>query len=996
MAADGSSRPDEHSVVTLDRQQQQDTSSNVSDPEFVHPLPAIKSSEALITTTEAPARPNAGVVRLGLHEQYVEVNVCLKTLVVDMEIRAAVGKTLKPELGFVELHYMELHAAQLSSDSDHSLRVHRPYLWSIDVAHTVESADNKIYNKSTRIIHFAVSGDGTHVATLSTIDTKLYLDVWDLEPESSVHIDPPQKDTLPPPYHPSRCAHKQLHLKCDINPSLVVPVVIVSISWDASKIAVISNNSLHLTDTFQVFARNAELRLLSETQPVSSPTHSLTPLDVNRLCKQLKGATGSGKFLIIASEKQDPKDELFVTCNDISVDVYSIRDTWHHIRKIHLVNEAFRENPKSTWGNRRLIDGMRGRYFAWRDNKGTITICNLETGLFVSRIPNGQNACFSSDGSMVTIRHSDATITTRWVETNLCISTMDENHRSPAFIQGDRRVLVPLVEPDETYGRGQLGVILDTMSMDVVSRVSVPLSTFEGQQIVTSADGNNLYSLHGSKLNLVCFNGTTLQPYAQTRGRCDEQSLCDVEIVGAMTGSVMDKEAVVTMSSGLTFTAGFETIRKGYMSEGVEHCPLIVSISDGRTRVQEAFIVPAAPMGDILNDWLAYKATFNIERQEMIVYNNLFCMVWGLPKTLDGSFTLLLNWWIQHLPFQITNNVYWLWSGLSQCPHQRYYAFLEDLDEQYMYIMVDAVQLDTDNPFGCKYTNQSLDGVLVLIEIFSSGDKQFKDAILQYVGRHLNNYPNPDNLVESILGRICQNVNQENYSRYTEFLRALFDSPHGNWVPRKDYNHKTNPIWMLLTLAETFPRAMNLARVLIDYCVHKANKEKNWHFASPVLGPLHVLVHRKNIYAQIVHDTLRNLAFIPTMDRSYVIDHHTIAHPPELRWSFWLPNQTPLQKCKDPILQLDYNLTPTKHNLQTDNFTRDIFVASFDLLWLEPESPASVKDMNDQPSHSWISTILHATWLNCKIKSKTTVECHDFALEQLDNPAIAALVEYKW
>ncbi|KAF9574330.1 hypothetical protein EC968_006837 [Mortierella alpina] len=45
---------------------------------------------------------------------------------------------------------------------------------------------------------------------------------------------------------------------------------------------------------------------------------------------------------------------------------------------------------------------------------------------------------------------------------------------------------------------------------------------------------------------------------------------------------------------------------------------------------------------------------------------------------------------------------------------------------------------------------------------------------------------------------------------------------------------------------------------------------------------------------------------------------------------------------------------------------------------------------------TWWKTVYHMFRLKCHLKTHTYVECHDFSLEFLDNPAIAALVSYKW
>ncbi|KAF9975234.1 hypothetical protein BGZ75_000589, partial [Mortierella antarctica] len=45
---------------------------------------------------------------------------------------------------------------------------------------------------------------------------------------------------------------------------------------------------------------------------------------------------------------------------------------------------------------------------------------------------------------------------------------------------------------------------------------------------------------------------------------------------------------------------------------------------------------------------------------------------------------------------------------------------------------------------------------------------------------------------------------------------------------------------------------------------------------------------------------------------------------------------------------------------------------------------------------TWWKTVYHMFRLKCRLKTHTYVTCHDFSLEYLDNPAIAALVAYKW
>ncbi|KAF9272478.1 hypothetical protein BGZ68_002376, partial [Mortierella alpina] len=74
----------------------------------------------------------------------------------------------------------------------------------------------------------------------------------------------------------------------------------------------------------------------------------------------------------------------------------------------------------------------------------------------------------------------------------------------------------------------------------------------------------------------------------------------------------------------------------------------------------------------------------------------------------------------------------------------------------------------------------------------------------------------------------------------------------------------------------------------------------------------------------------------------------------------------------------------------------------FDALWNYKDN-TSTKSKNDvlaktaRPNGTtWWKTLYHMFILKLQFRSHTYVECHDFTLEFFDNPAIAALVAYKW
>ncbi|KAG0044357.1 hypothetical protein BGZ83_010417, partial [Gryganskiella cystojenkinii] len=189
-----------------------------------------------------------------------------------------------------------------------------------------------------------------------------------------------------------------------------------------------------------------------------------------------------------------------------------------------------------------------------------------------------------------------------------------------------------------------------------------------------------------------------------------------------------------------------------------------------------------------------------------------------------------------------------------------------------------------------------------------------------------------------------------------------------------------------------------------------------------------------NLYPEEASEYLSKIAFIPAQQRSFIINNHQVARPPVLfRMSFWKTSSVPLYQVDDPILQLV--VTPPKEkDPVNDTFTRPVFMTSFDALWtyLDEKSEDRKKASSDSPSKvlkaatvyspltnekgssatsedywakmerkqrqgsSWIRTGLHMIRHKAQFRSKIYVRSHDFNLEFFDNPAIAALVAYKW
>ncbi|KAF9289370.1 hypothetical protein BGZ68_009484 [Mortierella alpina] len=919
---------------------------------------------------------------------------------VEMEVRTTSGTSKAQYPGFVEMHYMELDALQTDHSDDPTTEVHQPFKWSIDVAHTACLRSGIAAPRSADIMHHAVSGNGKYAATVSVLDNVLQLDLWDLE-SGRVHPALSEYSVLNiepwKPFYPALCAQVRWPLLNKIYSGS--KSFVVSISWDASVVALMSDSTRYLEYTLYIYQHERVMQLSAEKGLTPSANNKLIPFEGSGMLPEMRAKCNAGKFHIIADKDPDVKDELFVICDGVSVTIYSIHGQWNHVRTIWLMGIETGVDKHVT--EHRLIDGIRSKYFSWTDSDGTLIICDLETGLLVSRIPKGRNACFSDDGALVTMRHSDSGLTTRWTQSGIVIAAAEGARANPIFLPGDSsRVLLPLYLPDETFGRGQLGVIMDatTLSATGRSRLSIPVlrPELKQQRIRSIAGCQYIYTFYGSKLDMFKLDDLAVTPHGTQRGLCtancyEEQSAIQDKII---PGTTTRRDFL--MASGLAFSATFSKPLTDEWSNGPGRHSISVAISNGQTTLPDALVIPAATMGDIPAEQLESKVVFDEAKQEMIIYSDIFIMVWGLPTTIDGAFTLLLAWWTQIAPFSLDRRNDWCGTTISQCSHQNYYLAITELDAEYEDVIVDMQPISTENAFSYVTCPPFLNGILVLISFFGLADEALKRAIVRYVGQYLNTYPEPDDLSKGVMAQICENVTQDNHVQYVAFLQALLDSDHGRWVPHPGYTEKSNPACIILRSAERWPRVIDLLQVLIRYCTRMASKEKDLQFVLPLMEPLHKLLKQKQLYSEVARSLLQGLAFLPAKDRAYIIEHHSIAHPPSLRLNFWRPNQQKLYECKDPVLQLDRDPLSKNPDPKNDNFTSDLFVASFDMLWQAPHSLTESSICDVQATQSLVSMFFHMIKLNLKLKSRTSIRCNDFALESLDNPAIVALVEYKW
>ncbi|KAF9957189.1 hypothetical protein BGZ72_002070 [Mortierella alpina] len=289
-------------------------------------------------------------------------------------------------------------------------------------------------------------------------------------------------------------------------------------------------------------------------------------------------------------------------------------------------------------------------------------------------------------------------------------------------------------------------------------------------------------------------------------------------------------------------------------------------------------------------------------------------------------------------------------------------------------------------------------------------DNHMRERVERYIGQHINRmWPCEDGNFDWLShhhrhkGKKDTDKDVWHGSTFEQCISVVSGSSIIRWIPKADMDETSNPVSILLDKAISNPQVMLYVEMIINYCFRKATTDRDMRLMLPVMQCLHRLVDPDQPYTDLALRILRQLAHFRVKHRQFLIENYTIINPPELQLRYWKSDERGLYQCKDPILQMVYPLQRTISRTDDLNeyFTHDLFAASFDLLWRVKVGPSFKISFTADPkspceSQSWIKNFIDIVQLKRKLTYTAPVKTHDFHLDMLDNPAIAALIEYKW
>ncbi|KAF9432965.1 hypothetical protein BGZ76_010053 [Entomortierella beljakovae] len=915
----------------------------------VHCNSPTKESKTTIYSNELYYLPIYGTARLRLHQQVDISN--LEPLSISIYFQCKSGEE-------VELYYVELQKRDPSPGIDYLITGFVRPQRSIDVWHTDNPGLPDEPKHPCWIEQYAVSSDGAYIATLSYTSIHAHIDVWNILtseisfPSGYLHDNVPtaQKST---PWNGER-------------------ILGLSISCDASQIAVYTINDTNK----KVFAFHLLKHISPETFMPAEPTQDLMLAnEAIRDCPELKKFIGYGKFLV---SKVDDSTQ-FIACDALSVTLYNTDGKWTKVFSSSLSLENNLHHASI------LVNSATADQFLWTGNEDVMSIWDMSTGNPKTFVPlqsrwNAWSACFSADGSMVVLSYLEGIKiyeAKSGIELGIFRCHMSSCARRAVFIHDDTQILVDTGPQHDSPFQGYNCFTLDVRTLSQKELKYMPDSQDVMVHVTSGNSPRNEFLIHGhgSILDITHLHHHTLQSPDLNGVKCHQGCYSSRTYL-----SVDNRE--FSLYTGFEFQISMkDTIRKdGFIDKGLT--TVVVAVNSWRDGYKEILSInPFEIYGMSKKDAKFIQAFVLAPRPHFAVISNLFVQIWSLPTEANPNCELLLVWKFSNTSRESFDG------AIYSCAHgdQLFLSFIARHPGKRM--ERETYHCTLANVFGINSSTLFLEGIAYLPLMYSEAGEQARQAIIRYTSLHINSYPSPENIGNSVMTTLCKSWDDNTQNQCKAFMQDLLLTGQPRWTPRIDYTSESNPLSMLLGKAKKHPRVMGLARIIITYCINQAKQQQNPGYMAPVFGCLDELVKYS---PKLALEFFQSMAYFPAAHRCVLINNYLIAHRPTIR-PFWKKNNRPIHKCNDPVFQLHFK--PENTDPLNDNFTKDIYVAPFDLLWKYDNLEHSWGD-NPSTQKKWLYKFVR--YIALLAMGLNYVQVHDCTLDFYDNPAIEALIEYKW
>ncbi|KAG0325569.1 hypothetical protein BGZ99_000452 [Dissophora globulifera] len=954
---------------------------------------------------------------------------------------------------FLEIHSVELCPAGggLYEDNDDGILLNALATQHIDVGHHDLAGDAR---KPASIIAAQVNSAGTHVVTLSYTLSQAFIDLWQLnntvKSTSEVHRIPCASASFTLPITAGK-KQPLFHISVSYDASKIAVIRLPDdgdeenshlakgqASSDIPGIQLFEHTAAFIPAFLQQQQNKHRQRRqrppLSEKVTISpsSPSSTLVPSTALKLDSTLRQFSGYGRFHFfepvdeIDADARDAK-EVFIACDGNSVFVYSTVKSWSLLHSISLttlpslgdVEDSF-DRATVRCGARVLIDSIEGP-LCILITSSFILVLNLQTASEVAHLAEGasggflmaENAAISPSGSLIAVGSR-----------TLSLHTADGKLKLQEFTLREYSYCA-LALGEFSYGafsflNSGCQLMAETSENDVLIREMINQTVISSKEkILMKASGRWLVAQICIRCAVKQKDGSPQTAMKEVVLTMDESSLT----VRPLTTSVCEYEPRVGRyptqeSCGELCHAGKHSLpdwpRKCKTPWGIHY-----QLQDWSLHLPQgevAFVVLTKEVDSALYQVISVpvsrgsRAFFLPCESQFVIYIGLDIQVWEILKdSQEPGCRLLLMINIGDLEYP------------TICSHGKII---------YLYMDPYYVGSDWDGPgrwWECSeetllrpenawLSTSSIPTILAMHHRFDVED--YRKVLLEYVVRLINNCPDPAEERPNFFFEVLSECVNKGCNVFLKDL-LTYRGPQPTWIPKAHYhNEYSNPIRFMIEKAKVVAKYLPFAGILIDYCIRIARQECNTLYLAPVLNALPELIKDHPDFAL---DVMRKMAFIPLHrdDIPLTIVHALVRPSPTIRQylerivsgsprdlSLWDTEVAPSSFdafAHAAVFQMQ-RLLPTRVNKLSqssrDQFPYDIYVAPVDLLWqyqaLADRESLRVKAESGVRAMSWWEPLLGIIVYMSKPKTFKHVQTHAFRQEFFDNPAISALLEYKW
>ncbi|KAF9436900.1 hypothetical protein BGZ76_002622 [Entomortierella beljakovae] len=830
----------------------------------------------------------------------------------------------------------ELDAAEIKNAENESIELYYIRWQKADQEDTGVS----VQTPSQNILCYAVSQDGSYISALCEEGGGVFLKKWEFSEYDSAHNRPPH-----------------LLKKIDIAQSIpdeshtIVPSKLcMSLSLDGDQVSIMDTTiadpksksdpkSNAACNKFGLWVHNWNGNATADLFMKSRCLQKL---------KDVKMIKGYGKFHIPSSDniKFDSKDELFVVCDGVTVDIYSVKGNWGIIQSIKLGSPVTSDISSMTAAARCLVKGLWSQYFPRTyhttcNNEMILSLWNIKNESMISYInihnpaQDGVPICFSTDGEIVAIVDGQ-TLRTHQTRTGSILGSYQmpcESINSIAFINDNSQIVVFSNGRRINNKVFQYGCILETASMVVLHWISCPENIIKNP--IANSKGfmcfNPGAAMYYKKIEdfiiLSSHNQPTPNIVSCPRHPCKDflpripiqwsrliKMPSEIEYMVTLEMQSLTAPPPMPLKASLLAARIPRLIQRtptfvvdqNLQEESHEALHLVVSMKNS----QQKFVIPPIFISSKVQD--QYRGFLYIEAcSSLVVISDTTIMIWNVPNEKNGSFNLHLLWTLND--DEILEYSILLCFHNQPCCQSKKKAGLQVSSASKSNIASTGelipLKESAEKPYKAyyphvnkaankEYKDEFKRGILTLSKMFKGVNNSFKEAALRYFGTHIYN--------PCLLELFSQDL-LPGWEPFVELASAYLQSPTTKWVPPVALNPKLNLIIVAVKDTVTVPKKIGAVEKMIDQLIERGRAERDPHIVTTVTQCIASLNRGINPHTNLMKRTLRKLAFFPVKNPQFVLDNYVIVVPPGIDWRrlFWR-DKMEIKVADNPTLQLSF------------------------------------------------------------------------------------------